>query len=80
MPKYEVEIDITEHGEALDTLVENLRSLGHPKIIFRVEGKDRRTVARDVANEVSSFWPKYGESWWEAVLKPIRGKRAQQDI
>lgn len=80
MPKYEVEIDITEHGEALSDFIEGLRALGHPKIIFRVEGKDRATVACDVANEVSSFWPKYGESWWRTKLKAIRGKRAQQDI
>ena len=80
MPKYEIEIEVTEYGEALDTLVENLRAVGHPKIIFRVEGDSRAAVARDLADEVSSFWPKYGEDWWREKLVAIRGKRAEQEI
>lgn len=80
MPKYEAEIEIPMSGDKLEDFIEGLRALGHPKIIFRVEGENRSQVCRDVANELSVFWPTYDEEWWYERLHAIRGHRAQQEI
>ncbi len=80
MPKYEAEFEINEFGDDLGMLIEGLRAFGHPKLVFRVEAKNRAEACAETANELSIFWPRYDENWFQDRLKAIRGKRADEEI
>lgn len=80
MPKYEAEFEIPWVNGDSEAFIEALRGQAHPKLVLRIEAKDRKEAVAELAEATNPWWPEYDEYWWQSQLVAIRGNRAKEDI